>query len=529
MEEALDALEDDNQTIMQKDNHDTPEEPHIGMTHANDQEQGDGDQEQDDENQEQDDENQMEKSYQREPVVVSEIPEDEASLGSPRDGTYEDEYDDVPPAWDDDNWDYYPRILTNGRPRIGPILTLPNFGIEESSTYTDPENCSLETPDEPHTGTMHSHDQEEDSIDSDDKHHRPEPIVISASTDTRMEHPHDQKEDDIDPLAEHHRLDPIDISESSESEDQGSPRDDNNQDENNDTSNAWGEDNESDTEYYNWDGSHLFSNRNYHPPPPTYLNRRNASYSDSVCMFPFSQQASSTCNDPEHHHVYDDDNIYKAWGNEHASFDPMNDTNSISSQYTVHIEDGGSTSEQGVALYDLPDGLPNTINLGPVSPILLHGDPFISISVAEYARQMRTRDDVVRGGATRAHNIQQRQQDDQGNDLFNDNETDNLAFQNNRPRRDLPADYERDISPRIPPAQREQPNLRKLNEYWTDEEIAALDEGLRLYNKRWAFIKTRYPNALSNRTNVQLKDKARNVARQRQRDGVPLEHYEGCG
>ena len=162
----------------------------------------------------------------------------------------------------------------------------------------------------------------------------------------------------------------------------------------------------------------------------------------------------------------------------------------------------------------------------------------MSTSVAEHTRQIRRRGDVARGGTTRGRNHQpppydisnSQQQDDQvNNQSTTADTTDAPATRRNRPRRDLPI-LESNAAPILTTTESEDlPRLRKLNEYWTDEEVEALDEGLRLYSKRWSFIKAKYAHILYNRTNVQLKDKARNIARQRRKQGIPLEHYQGCG
>lgn len=183
----------------------------------------------------------------------------------------------------------------------------------------------------------------------------------------------------------------------------------------------------------------------------------------------------------------------------------------------------------------------STINLGPATPIVIPGDDDdddqpMSRSVAQHRRQLQGRPDVARGGTTRGRNLQQspsdisntRQQESQHNHQSSASVTTATVTQRIRRRRELPSRAETDIAPVIQPEQ-QQGGLRKLNEYWTEEEVAALDEGLRLYSRRWVVIKTRYADVLANRTNVQLKDKARNIARQRRKQGIPLEHYAGCG
>ncbi|KAG6608944.1 SANT/Myb domain [Phytophthora cinnamomi] len=57
---------------------------------------------------------------------------------------------------------------------------------------------------------------------------------------------------------------------------------------------------------------------------------------------------------------------------------------------------------------------------------------------------------------------------------------------------------------------------RRKSVRWSAEEEAALIEGYRLYetySNVWVLIKTKYPNVLHNRSNVDLKDKYRNLVR----------------
>ena len=69
------------------------------------------------------------------------------------------------------------------------------------------------------------------------------------------------------------------------------------------------------------------------------------------------------------------------------------------------------------------------------------------------------------------------------------------------------------------------PKPRKPYTPWTAEEVDALEEGLGLYGGQWALIKNVYKDALCNRTNVQIKDKARNELNYRKKAGEPLGVY----
>ncbi|KAI9248040.1 hypothetical protein BDA99DRAFT_252296 [Phascolomyces articulosus] len=61
---------------------------------------------------------------------------------------------------------------------------------------------------------------------------------------------------------------------------------------------------------------------------------------------------------------------------------------------------------------------------------------------------------------------------------------------------------------------------------WTSEELEALENGIGAFGTRWVAIKERYKETLRARTNVQLKDKARNELKFRKLAGEPLGVYE---
>lgn len=48
---------------------------------------------------------------------------------------------------------------------------------------------------------------------------------------------------------------------------------------------------------------------------------------------------------------------------------------------------------------------------------------------------------------------------------------------------------------------------------WKEDEVAALISGLKRYGGQWAVIKKAYPEALRNRSGVDLKDKYRNLVK----------------
>ncbi|CAH8358720.1 unnamed protein product [Eruca vesicaria subsp. sativa] len=55
--------------------------------------------------------------------------------------------------------------------------------------------------------------------------------------------------------------------------------------------------------------------------------------------------------------------------------------------------------------------------------------------------------------------------------------------------------------------------VRRTNKYWTPEEVEALREGVKEYGKSWKAIKNANPTVLGDRTEVDLKDKWRNLVR----------------
>ncbi|RIA98828.1 hypothetical protein C1645_812319 [Glomus cerebriforme] len=57
---------------------------------------------------------------------------------------------------------------------------------------------------------------------------------------------------------------------------------------------------------------------------------------------------------------------------------------------------------------------------------------------------------------------------------------------------------------------------------WTQEELDELEEGMKKFGTNWTLILSMSNGPLNHRTNVQLKDKARNEKRRREREGIPL-------
>lgn len=57
---------------------------------------------------------------------------------------------------------------------------------------------------------------------------------------------------------------------------------------------------------------------------------------------------------------------------------------------------------------------------------------------------------------------------------------------------------------------------------WTDEETAALEQGMNIFGNDWKAIKDHFKEVLIRRTNVNLKDRARNIKRKLIKMGAPL-------
>ncbi|KAI7882610.1 hypothetical protein K492DRAFT_58610 [Lichtheimia hyalospora FSU 10163] len=71
--------------------------------------------------------------------------------------------------------------------------------------------------------------------------------------------------------------------------------------------------------------------------------------------------------------------------------------------------------------------------------------------------------------------------------------------------------------------------LRKLNEWWTYEEMEAVKKGYETFGfGRWNKIKEKYAKELEKRTPQQIGDKARTIARSLQKKGKPLGIWEAA-
>ncbi|CAG8561227.1 43454_t:CDS:2 [Gigaspora margarita] len=68
-------------------------------------------------------------------------------------------------------------------------------------------------------------------------------------------------------------------------------------------------------------------------------------------------------------------------------------------------------------------------------------------------------------------------------------------------------------------------NNRQLRKKWSNDEIQALEDGMREYGTHWAQILEKHGTSngpLKNRTQVQLKDKARNEKQRRMKAGMDV-------
>lgn len=75
----------------------------------------------------------------------------------------------------------------------------------------------------------------------------------------------------------------------------------------------------------------------------------------------------------------------------------------------------------------------------------------------------------------------------------------------------------------IPRPVPELPKTRERTQRWTEDEVQALEEGLNFFKKRaWAQILKMYSDRLGLHKSPQLKDKAVNEVKRRQKEGLPL-------
>lgn len=63
---------------------------------------------------------------------------------------------------------------------------------------------------------------------------------------------------------------------------------------------------------------------------------------------------------------------------------------------------------------------------------------------------------------------------------------------------------------------------------WMQEELNELEEGMKKFGTNWSQILDMADGPLKTRTTVQLKDKARNEKRRREREGIPLGIFQNA-
>ena len=63
---------------------------------------------------------------------------------------------------------------------------------------------------------------------------------------------------------------------------------------------------------------------------------------------------------------------------------------------------------------------------------------------------------------------------------------------------------------------------------WMQEELNKLEEGMKKFGTNWSLILDMADGSLKTRTTVQLKDKARNEKRRREREGISLGIFQNA-
>ena len=74
---------------------------------------------------------------------------------------------------------------------------------------------------------------------------------------------------------------------------------------------------------------------------------------------------------------------------------------------------------------------------------------------------------------------------------------------------------------KLQPSQNKFIRRKKKRIEWSKKELDSLEEGMKKHGTKWTLIRD-MSSPLKNRTDVQLKDKARNEKRRREREGIPL-------
>ncbi|KAJ8658361.1 hypothetical protein O0I10_006046 [Lichtheimia ornata] len=335
---------------------------------------------------------------------------------------------------------------------------------KQSDDIAMPED-ERETPNEPHDAGMergHHQLEGEDDDQAGEQHHPRKPKVISAI-------PEDEASN-------------------------GSPQDSSC----NDSLDAWIEDNNGIFQPPS-SPSHSHAQSSSHRPPPiasvpSFTRSSSSTFHASLEHLPVA------LSHPNPQHLL-------------SAGDP-NEPSQHSSNMIEHVD---SSNEQ----QRLPHGLPNTSNMGPMSPIWISDDddePMPS-SVDEITNPIEDREPLLQLSDTTSSSIQQQDDHQLNSQASTSVKTEAPTTQRRRRRR-----RRRNEAPTIVPSSRPRRNIKSIPasvlldkrtyHRWTDEEVEALDEGCKRYGYDWVKIRAVYP-MFANQTNAQLRQKAMGLAQKR--------------
>jgi len=80
----------------------------------------------------------------------------------------------------------------------------------------------------------------------------------------------------------------------------------------------------------------------------------------------------------------------------------------------------------------------------------------------------------------------------------------------------------------VPAPKKQQKHVKWKHVKWMQEELNELEEGMKKFGTNWSHILDMADGPLKTRTTVQLKDKARNEKRRREREGIPLGIFQNA-
>ena len=75
---------------------------------------------------------------------------------------------------------------------------------------------------------------------------------------------------------------------------------------------------------------------------------------------------------------------------------------------------------------------------------------------------------------------------------------------------------------------KKQKHVKWKNVKWIQEELNELEKGMKKFGTNWSLILDMADGPLKTRTTVQLKDKARNEKRRREREGISLGIFQNA-